>query len=315
MYRKQPYICVIGGANIDFNCQCYPPARLHTSNPGAVYSSFGGVARNIAENLARLDLPVYMITALGADDNAKQLSKHLIDLGVQLDSCIIKDAKTSSYISVLDETGEMLIAVSAMDIFEKLTPDFIEARRDLIRKASICVLDTNLRKDVIKDVLSITDDAKVYMDFVSVEKTQKIKSMVGQFHTIKPNRLEAEALTGMKIDNKKSIELAADSLLKQGVKQVVLSLGDEGVYYCNEEGRGFLPSTAGSKFISTSGAGDALMSGLVYAGFHGLSNKQAVWYGLTASSITMENKGAVNPLMNSKVLKSRKESLQNVRAK
>ena len=75
-------ILVIGGANVDRKAKSIAPVVMGTSNPMTVNESYGGVGRNVAENLSRLGLPVRLMTAVGDDAQGSALLKHARDLGI-----------------------------------------------------------------------------------------------------------------------------------------------------------------------------------------------------------------------------------------
>src|SRR5574344_898707 len=80
--QNNSYVSIIGGANIDISASSYSPLKDFDSNPGEVISSFGGVGRNIADNLSRLSQNIEFITVLGDDVNAKEIKKNCKALGI-----------------------------------------------------------------------------------------------------------------------------------------------------------------------------------------------------------------------------------------
>ena len=76
-----PFVAVIGGANIDIHGKSNDTLQERDSNPGQVHTSAGGVARNIAENLARLGVDCRLITAVGKDHHGQMLLRLARDAG------------------------------------------------------------------------------------------------------------------------------------------------------------------------------------------------------------------------------------------
>ena len=101
------------------------------------------------------------------------------------------------------------------------------------------------------------------MDPVSIAKASKIIDIIGKFHTVKPNRLEAELITGIKITDNQSMLKAAQNLFERGCKQIFMTLGKEGVFYYDgiEYGEYCQRNT---EVNSANGAGDAFTAGIVY---------------------------------------------------
>ena len=72
------------------------------------------------------------------------------------------------------------------------------------------------------------------MDPVSTVKSEKIRPILGKIHTLKPNRLEAESLSGVKITDRDSARQAAKVLLGTGLQRVFISLGEQGVFAADQ---------------------------------------------------------------------------------
>ncbi|WDC85181.1 PfkB family carbohydrate kinase [Caloramator sp. mosi_1] len=115
-------------------------------------------------------------------------------------SLTLADENTSTYLSILDEEGDMAVALSCMDICERIGVDFIKSKKKIIEGSRVCVVDTNIPKETL-EVIAEVEGVDLFLDTVSTKKAQKVKDFIGRFHTIKPNRYEAEVLTGISVDN------------------------------------------------------------------------------------------------------------------
>ena len=142
------------------------------------------------------------------------------------------------------------------------------------------------------------------MDTVSTAKAEKVKSILPKIHTLKPNRIEAELLSGVKIETEKDAEKAANVLIEKGVRRVFISMGAKGVFAATAKEscwHGIIPG----KMVNTTGCGDSFMAALVWAYLEGLNLEDTASAGLAAGSITMESNETINPLMSSETLKKR----------
>ncbi len=194
-----PYIAVVGGVNIDIGGRSDAPLVAGDSNPGRIRSSLGGVGRNIAHNLALLGAKVKLITALGADDGAKRIEASCADLRIDLsDSLYVPDGATSTYLFLADSNGDMALAMNDMAIYEHLTPAFLETKLTTLNAAALVVLDTNLSAESIR-YLGEHCTAPLFADPVSAAKAGKLEPILGRLHTLKPNRMEAELLSGVTV--------------------------------------------------------------------------------------------------------------------
>jgi pseudouridine kinase len=126
----RPVVC-IGAANLDRKLRTLGPLALGTSNPASQSESFGGVARNIAENLARLGAPVALLTAVGADSSGAALLAHAESLGIDTRGALRLDgASSGTYTAVLDQNGEMVVALADMALYDRwIRPSSPRARR------------------------------------------------------------------------------------------------------------------------------------------------------------------------------------------
>ena len=112
--QRAPYVTVVGGVNVDIGGRPEAALVARDSNPGAVSSSLGGVGRNIAHNMALLGLDVRLVTAFGDDLNAQKLAASCGELGIDISqSPVIPGGRTSTYLFINDERGDMALAVSA----------------------------------------------------------------------------------------------------------------------------------------------------------------------------------------------------------
>lgn len=289
------YVLVIGGSNVDITGFPKNVLRLEDSNPGSVKMSLGGVGRNIGENLARLDISTKMMTAIGKDVYGQKIieESRRIDLDMS-QALMLENASTSIYLSIMDEEGDMKLALSDMDIAERIDTDYINKNAKLIRNASVVVVDANLNQSALEYLFSNFKDVDFFVDTVSAAKSMKLKNLLSYVHTIKPNRIETEALTGIKVESEADAHKAIDVFLEQGVQQVFVSLGQEGVVYGSAEHREiFKPKPI--KMINATGAGDAFMAALVYSWINKFEPKKTLAFASCASALAISCEATINP--------------------
>ena len=251
-------IVVVGGMNLDLLGVPNGPLLPRDSAMGKITMRPGGVGRNIAKRLQALGAQVRLMTALGNDDRASVLAHLCWKDGIDLSLSLPTDLPAPCYLCIHDEQGDMALAVNDMSAMEKLTPEAMASRMDAINAADGCVLDANLSPDTLSFIARHAS-VPLVLDPVSCAKAPRVKRILPYLAAIKPNRLEAEALTG-----EKNAERAADLMLKAGVKNVFISLGAEGVYFAAQEDRGYLPAHP-LPSVPLTGAGDALCAGICLA--------------------------------------------------
>lgn len=298
------YVLVIGGAAMDIAGFPNQTLRLEDSNPGTMKTSMGGVGRNIGENLARLGLDVKMLTAFGDDVYGHKIIDSCTELGMDFtNALILKDEDTATYMAVMDEQGDMKVAISNMGIIERIDIDFIRKNEKLIRNAAAVVVDTNLNQKVIEYIATEFGDCPLFVDTVSSAKAEKLRRVLGAFHTIKPNRIEAQLLSGIDIQSDSDLEAVKDWFVSQGVKQVFISLGKDGVFYGDEKAC-HKSATAPVTMVSATGAGDAFMAGLVYGYVNEMGMGETVKIAQVMSALTVSSDMTIHPEMSESMLKS-----------
>ena len=289
----EKYVVVVGGMNIDIGGTSFLPLLPGDSNPGRISVTPGGVGRNIAHNLALFGTDVRLLSSCGNDEHGRILLSSCQEIGIETDRVLVlPNLPTSCYLYIADPSGDMALAVNDMAVCERITPLYLEQNRELLDQAAAVVMDANLPGETI---CWLADNCKapLYCDPVSVSKAPKVQKALGSIHMLKPNRLEAELLSGVKINSPDDAALAAERLLARGVKNVCISLASDGVYAAGE-GEGFLLPNLPGKPFNTTGCGDAFMAALVYAGIHGCRLRQSVQAGLQAAAITAKSPLAVN---------------------
>ena len=290
------YIAVVGGANIDIGGRSLAPLRSGDSNPGIIRSVLGGVGRNIAHNLALLGAEVKLVTALGEDDGARRIEESCAALGIDLSAALhVPGAATGTYLFIDGPDGDMALAMNDMAVFECLTPDHLNTVLPLLCDAALVVVDANLPAESIA-YLAQHCTAPLYGDTVSAAKAARMQPVLGRFHTLKPNRMEAELLSGISITDEKSLFAAADALLGTGLRRVFLSLGAGGVLAAEGEERILLKNPP-VQLVNATGCGDAFMAALAFAAQEGSDLAAAARLGLAAAAIAAESAETINPAM------------------
>jgi pseudouridine kinase len=308
---SEPYVCVIGAASVDLTGHSHGAFIAEDSNPGSLHISWGGVGRNIAENLARLDTRVHLVTVLGDDHFSGELQDHAADCGIDMHARIIECAAAPAYLCINDASGEMVGAVAAMELLDQLDEGWIQENAPIIDGATLCVIDANLDQELIGYLLDTFPGQDFFVDTVSMAKAERIMPWIGRFAAVKMNRDEAGYLSGISVSEKDSLLEAAAFFLAKGVRRVVISLGVDGLFYADSETCGSLQSVAGMKTINATGSGDALMAGLAAATLQGLDLEEAAHQAMVAAKITLQHKDAVNPKISLAALHELREDIHH----
>ena len=288
-------VCVIGGSVIDLFLYPHHDMNLYDSNPGYMKSSPGGVGRNIAENLSRLGVHTTLITPLGEDHYRKMIEDQAKDISLTLYPINIKE--TPLYVSIIDQKGEDLVGVALMDGIESIHMSSIMKYKDVIELSDIVVLDTNLSEDVLTEILVLYGD-KSYIDAISGEKAKRLKHLLHRIHTLKMNFTEATTLAGFGEDSVDGLEQLGKYFLDQGTNEVIITLGEKGVYYENHDMAQFRSSLK-IDVVNSTGAGDAFFAGVIFAKVNELD---PISYGIANACINLGDTHAVSQVLSKEMI-------------
>ncbi len=293
----KPYILVFGASVVDMFGFCRRDYKSHDSIPGKVKISFGGVSRNIAENMARVGVNTRFISILGDDEIGRSMIEHSETIGYQMqDSLILEGKSTPTYMAILDEKGEMVSAVADLDSISEMNTEFIDSKSEIIKNSEYIFVDADDPLNLEYTLKKFHKDTRFILDPVSSAKAMKIKHLIGYFHTIKPNRHEAEVLSGIEIKSDEDLIKVGEYFLSKGVQNVFISLDEEGIYFVNNNISGRI-KTKDAIVRNVTGAGDSFVAGLGYGYINNLSIEDTVKFAISMSLITISHEETINPDM------------------
>lgn len=304
MDLKNKIVSVIGGSNMDIVGSPKYKLIKNDSNIGTVKLSSGGVGRNIAENCALLGLTTRLFSVVGQDRFGDQLIEDTSLSGVDMSYVDIVDAPTGVYLAILDEDKDMDTAINSMEIMSYLNENYLKKHRDVLNDSSVIFLDANVSIDVLKYIKENFNSKKLFLDTVSTVKTKLISDYIGMFHTIKPNKIEAETLTGVRIENEDDLKRAANLLHGKGVKNICITLGREGVFYSSDIGLSGILKSSEFVPVNATGAGDAFQAGLVYGELSEMNLRDSAKFAMGAAIMAMSSLDTINKDINVENIKN-----------
>lgn len=296
---SQKHILVIGAACLDIVGRLSSLPEPGTSTPAEVRPSFGGVARNISENLARLGQTVNLITAVGKDVFGHQLLEHTAASGVNIDASLEIDCQcTASYLAVVNTNGQLQFALDDMDVLTALDTKYLRQQSHLFKDASLVFVDSNLPPASLRTVLQIAHRHRTPLcaDATSTLLAQRLLPHLSRLHLVTANTAEANVLCQGKIEvhDRKSAMQAARHLINQGVEIAVITMAEFGVCYATSETSGHIPAIR-TKIINPTGVGDALTAALIFGLVNEIPIDDAIRLGVSAASLTLRHVGSVYP--------------------
>lgn len=282
-------VFVIGAAALDITGAPQSVSRLRDSNIGRIRLAVGGVGKNIARSLTRYDMDVSLVTAIGSDFWADMIETDCKKWGIDLSHALRCEGASGTYLSVLDEDGDLLVGVNDMQALNALTPAALSPLLPALNRADMCVLDANLPAETLA-YLTNSLTSPIFYEPVSCAKAKRIGDKLGKCFAIKPNRFEAAELSGRSCDTARGIYRAGEWFLNQGVQRVFISLAAEGVYWADPNGCGLIPAES-VRVVDTTGAGDAMCAAIIDGCINGLSAAECAIYGNHMSALACAKEG------------------------
>lgn len=292
------YVLGIGAANVDISGKSKQPLIMRDSNPGFMHVSVGGVTRNVMENIARLNYPCKLISALGNDLHGQLIEEYSVKAGIDMSHCLhVENQNSSTYMAILNEMGNMELALSDMHILNQLTPEYIEKNIGLVKQAKALSFDPCLSESVIQYItVECSKYAPLFCDPVSSAYSARLKPYVGKIHTLKPNTMELAVLADMKVENEYDMIQACRKLCAEGVKRIFVSRGDKGCMYYDHEGHLlFKHLKPVENMVNASGAGDSFMAGIIYSYVNDFDIEKTINYGLACGIAAINSEMTINP--------------------
>ncbi len=296
---KRPVAC-IGAANLDRKLRSIATLTMGTSNPARQDESFGGVARNIAENLARLGAPVSLTTAIGDDSSGRALIAHAEAAGIDTNGTLkLGNACSGTYTAVLDHHGEMILALADMALYDALTPEFMANRQPRRALPALTVADLNLPHDTLAALMADAqrDAVPLVMVAVSQPKMARLPQQLHGLRLLILNQGELETRIGAPLASDADFGAACAAVQAQGAQDLIVTRGSAGVIYTRAGGIGYL-AAPDAQIVDVTGAGDAFAAAVCWSLFHGSDDLAlACRRGLKLSAMTLECEETVCPYL------------------
>jgi pseudouridine kinase len=294
---RRPVLC-IGAANIDRKLRPTATLAMGTSNPARQDESFGGVARNIAENLARLGCAVELITAVGSDAAGAALLAQAEGASIDTRGTLKAAGASGTYTAVLDDQGEMAVALADMALYDQLTPAFFASRRQQRAAAALVVADLNLPMESVAALVADAGSDRVPLVLVAVSepKMARLPQSLSGVRLLILNEGELAARVGRALDGEAALADACREVRAQGVRDLVVTRGARGVAYTLDAGVAYLEAQA-AEVVDVTGAGDAFAAAVCWSIGRSDDLALACLRGLQLSALTLACRDTVCPAL------------------
>lgn len=293
-------IAVVGSLNMDLVINTEVIPRPGETVLGSDFKRIpGGKGGNQAAAAAKLESEVTMIGAVGRDDMGEALIWSLAADGVKTDY-IIKKEEISTGIAaiVVEHSGNNAITVVSGANYQ-LTEDDVERYRSEIEQAKILLVQLEIPIPTVKQSLLIAKQAGGITILNPAPAAVLDSEMLENIDILTPNEIELELLSGCPTETMEEIQAAGNRLLEQGVKELIVTLGERGCVRINGDGMKRFPARKVSA-VDTTAAGDCFNGALAVALADGRQMDDAIEFAISASALSVTKFGAQTSLPNRK---------------
>lgn len=152
------FVSVIGTIFVD--CKGFPQKNYNPTgrNLGSIEFVHGGVGRNVAENMANLELPIAFVTTVDDTGLGEEIKKRLIRSGINTE--YLKSTPSEGmgmWLANLDENGDLAGSISQMPNLTTLENLFLNKGEEIINRSSHVVLELDLNEPLTLHALKLAN--------------------------------------------------------------------------------------------------------------------------------------------------------------
>lgn len=286
-------VLVIGSMNMDFTAKSKKlPKKGETILAHDFKMSPGGKGANQAVAASKLEADVDFIGRVGEDFIGKKILRNLKGKGVKTKG-IRKDEESHSGIALImvDDKGEDIISV-ASGANMKVSEEDIEKNKSLLKEAEVVLFQLEIPVETITYAAKEISEAKIILNPAPAKELPD--DLLKNVDILTPNETEAEALSGIKVDNIEAARRSGKELLEKGPEAVVITLGAQGAVLVTDDKVSHIKSPD-VKTVDSVGAGDAFC-GALSTYLEKMNLKKAVKYAVNAGALATTEVGAQEAL-------------------
>ena len=299
------FVLVVGSAVLEINGR--PDDRLRSGSRqfGAVSRTVSGVARNIAENLARLEIETALLSAVADDEFGEHLIAQSTLAGIDCNQVLrVSGARTATSLIMHHPPGKTT-RLDDFSIVDFIDSDYLLEHEWFFENAALVVIDATLSEETLDTLfeLAARNNIRVCADPTSPLMAGRLIKYIPSLYLVVPNASETVALCQLDkpATQREEAIFTAQDLVNIGANIAVVTLGEEGLAYADSSGGGYIRAVH-TNVIDASGAGDALSGAVIFGILNGVPIDQAMRLGVTAASLTLESAETVLPALSQELL-------------
>ena len=251
----------------------------------------GGKGSNQAVAAALAGGNVHFISRLGKDDFANMAISLWEKSGITPHVTQYSDSYTgAAYIFIEEKTGNNAIIVSP-GAAANINDDDITANKELIQGSRVFMTQLEQSLDAAGTALSFAKDGGAITILNPAPAQPLGENILKLCDFVTPNEIEAEQITGTPVKSINDAEIAAGKLLEKGASAAVITLGEQGALFKDNNQIIHQPSYEVGPVVETTGAGDAFNGGLAVALAEEMPIDKALRFACATASISVTRQG------------------------
>ncbi len=311
--KTEEYVTCIGGANIDYTFRLEEEMILGTSNPVNSLTSNGGVIRNVADNLSRLNHSVSLMSVLGDDRAGEDLLSYSKKI-MEVFACDkLPHESTGGYYSVIGKDGNMKVGFADMSINRHMNRSWILGHKRHLNLSTWLIADTNMAKDALEALIEYAQSEHKKLAIIGVSGP-KMKYVPDDLHGVEILISNLDESQSYFKTGEENLEVLINMWIEKGIKQVIITHGKNGSAYHDGNQIGYQKAylVKDENVVDVTGAGDAFSSAVLHGLINQESMEKSLKYGAVSSSLTVQSKSAVNPKLSINLIKEELKKYENV---
>jgi len=292
MGSQSKHIVVVGSSNMDLVAKA---PRIPITGETLLGTDFfmvpGGKGANQAVAAAKLGANVIFVARLGKDVFAEKSLENFKSVHINTKHIVqLEGIPSGVAIIAIDDNGKNIIIVIPGANGKLMQADVEKASAD-IASAGVVVCQLEIPIETVEKAAELAAQNKVLFILDPAPARPLSDKLLSMVDVIKPNEIEAQTITGIKVVDINTASKAADWLLAKGVRNVIITLGDKGALLANKNGKETIESRR-VKAVDSTAAGDAFTGALAFGLANGKSLKEAAVYANAVAAISVTRLGA-----------------------
>ena len=289
---KMKRALVIGSLNMDMTVKVEELPKLGETIFGDdFYESCGGKGANQAVAISKLGMETEMIGMVGKDSQGEKLIQNLNKYGIKSDNIIKSDDLTGRAIITVDKKGDNNIIVIPGSNF-KITKEYIQEKQDVIASSDVVILQNEIPFETVEFSLLKAKELGKITIFNPAPARQLSEKIFKNTDYLILNETEMEEIFGIGINDKVYIGRIFHKKKECGIRNVILTLGDNGSVLFSEDDNIKKYDAYEVKAVDTTAAGDSFIGAFTMKICETGDADKAIKYATAVSAIVVTRQGA-----------------------